>query len=102
LISHVGNNDVSFKNLLHHKKLLNSTSFKLEEAEAENDRCKQKINEYEELINTFFYNCQNSLKSTNLLEKLEHVSTEKNFDCHRISDEFFRHVNMSCISNKIR
>lgn len=69
-------------------------SCKLEEVEDEKYKLLRKIDDQEDMIATFFYNCKSILKQTDLLDKIQHVNSEYDFDCKRIAEEFYRHVEL--------
>jgi hypothetical protein len=90
----LGNNDIDQKNITHHKRMINSISLKLEEAEMENHNLQSKLVDYEDLIATFFHNCKSVIVETELINKISHVKTEKDFDSKTIKNKFYRYVDL--------
>ena len=71
-----------------HKKLLNSISLKLEELEEENDNLSKSLEQQQELIINFFCNCKHILKDSNLMERIQYINIEKDFNSDTIIKEF--------------
>ena len=71
-----------------HKKLLNSISLKLEELEEENDNLSKSLEQQQDLIINFFCNCKHILKDSNLMERIQYINIEKDFNSDTIVKEF--------------
>lgn len=90
----LGNNDLDSKNLVHHKRLLNSMGLRIDQLETENRKLNNQLEAQENMMYNFFYNCKTILKPTDLLNTIQHVIPERNFDCQKIKKEYFKAVDL--------
>ena len=71
-----------------HKKLLNSVSLKLEELEEENENLTLALEKQQELVMNFFWNWRHILKDSKLMDRIQYVNSEQDFNNDSIVKEF--------------